>query len=97
MSRVRSWSAARPGANAANTRRQREIANEVTAPMSTSDLHSILTRLGLEPESPGAWSGSHGWSASKESALLNIRNPADGTLLAQVRPASADDYENVIS
>jgi aldehyde dehydrogenase (NAD+) len=65
--------------------------------MSTTDLHSILTRLGLEPVSPGAWSGSHGWSASKESLLLNIRNPADGTLLAQVRPASADDYENVIS
>ena len=65
--------------------------------MTTTDLHSILTRLGLEPESPGAWSGSQGWSVSKEAPLLNIRNPADGTLLAQVRPASADDYENVIS
>ena len=65
--------------------------------MSTSDIHSILTRLGLEPVSPGAWSGSHGWSVSKEAALLNIRNPADGTLLAQVRPASADDYENVVA
>jgi aldehyde dehydrogenase (NAD+) len=65
--------------------------------MSTTDLHSILTRLGLEPVSPGAWSGSHGWSVSKDSPLLNIRNPADGTLLAQVRPASADDYENVLS
>jgi aldehyde dehydrogenase (NAD+) len=65
--------------------------------MSTSDLHSILTRLGLEPVSPGAWSGSHGWSTTKEGSLLNIRNPADGTLLAQVRPASAEDYENVLS
>ena len=65
--------------------------------MSSTDLHSILTRLGLPPESPGAWSGSHGWSVSREAALLNIRNPADGTLLAQVRPATADDYENVIS
>jgi len=65
--------------------------------MTTTDLHSILTRLGLEPESPGAWSGSQGWSVSKQDPLLNIRNPADGTLLAQVRPASADDYENVIS
>jgi aldehyde dehydrogenase (NAD+) len=65
--------------------------------MTTTDLHSILTRLGLEPESPGAWSGSHGWSVSKEAPLLNIRNPADGTLLAQVRPASPDDYENVVS
>ena len=65
--------------------------------MTTTDLHSILTRLGLAPESPGAWSGSHGWSVSREAPLLNIRNPADGTLLAQVRPASADDYENVVS
>jgi aldehyde dehydrogenase (NAD+) len=65
--------------------------------MSTTDLHSILTRLGLEPVSPGAWSGSQGWSVSREAALLNIRNPADGTLLAQVRPASAEDYENVVS
>ena len=65
--------------------------------MTTTDLHSILTRLGLEPMSPGAWSGSHGWSASKAATLLNIRNPADGTLLAQVRPASAEDYEDVVS
>ena len=65
--------------------------------MSTSDLHSILTRLGLEPVSPGAWSGSHGWSVTKDGALLNVRNPADTTLLAQVRPASAEDYENVLS
>jgi len=63
----------------------------------STDLHSILKRLGLEPVSSGAWSGSHGWSVSKEAALLNIRNPADGTLLAQVRPASTEDYENVIS
>ncbi len=71
--------------------------SSTTKPASTAtDLHSILTRLGLEPMSPGAWSGSHGWSVSRESTLLNIRNPADGTLLAQVRPASADDYENVV-
>ena len=65
--------------------------------MSTPDIHSILTRLGLEPVSPGAWSGSHGWSSSKEATLLNIRNPADGTVLAQVRPASTEDYENVVA
>ena len=64
---------------------------------TATDLHSILTRLGLEPMSSGAWSGSHGWSMSREATLLNIRNPADGTLLAQVRPASADDYESVVS
>jgi len=65
--------------------------------MNAPDIHSIFTRLGLEPVSAGAWSGSHGWSTSTQSTLLNIRNPADGTLLAQLRPADADDYENVIS
>ena len=65
--------------------------------MSTVDLHSILMRLGLDSVSPGAWSGTHGWSDSKDSTLLNIRNPADGTLLAQVRPANAADYENVVA
>ncbi len=73
------------------------MSNTARPASTATDLHSILTRLGLEPMSPGAWSGSHGWSVSRESVLLNIRNPADGTLLAQVRPASAEDYENVVS
>ncbi len=64
--------------------------------MST-DISSILARLGLEPVSPGAWSGSHGWSSSKEGSLHNVRSPTDGSLLAQVRPANEEDYENVIS
>ena len=65
--------------------------------MSTSpDLNTVLARLGLKPLNPGAWSGSHGWSASTDGVLLNIRNPANGTLLAQVRPANAADYEAVM-
>jgi aldehyde dehydrogenase (NAD+) len=61
------------------------------------DIHALLTRLGLAETNPGAWSGSQGWSTSQESALLNIRNPATGTVIAQVRPASATDYDLVMS
>ena len=61
------------------------------------DTNAVLRRLGLGPLNPGAWSGSHGWSSTTDSALLNVRNPANGTLIAQVRPASAEDYEHVLS
>jgi len=65
--------------------------------MSKLDINGLLGRLGLKASNPGAWSGSHGWSTSREGTLINVRNPADGTLIAQMRPASADDYEAVIS
>src|SRR5262249_35269847 len=65
--------------------------------MSKPDINSLLGRLGLQATNPGAWSGSHGWSTSRDSTLINVRNPSDGELIAQLRPASAEDYENVIS
>lgn len=65
---------------------------------SSLDLHTLLTRLELDSVNSGAWSGSHGWSSQSDGgALLNIRNPADATLIAQVRPAGAQDYEHVIA
>jgi aldehyde dehydrogenase (NAD+) len=63
----------------------------------SSDTTAILRRLGLGPLNPGAWSGVRGWSNTTDGALLNVRNPANGTLLAQVRPASAEDYEHVMT
>jgi aldehyde dehydrogenase (NAD+) len=65
--------------------------------MSTTDINAILSKLGLAGVNPGAWSGSKGWSTSQEGTLLNVRNPANGTVIAQVRPASEADYENVIA
>jgi len=65
--------------------------------MSKPDINSLLGRLGLKAMNPGAWSGSHGWSTARDSTLVNVRNPADGALIAQMRPASAEDYENVIA
>ena len=65
--------------------------------MSSVDIDALLKRLGLGAVNPGTWSGSHGWSDATDAALLKVRNPSDGTLLAQVRPASAQDYEHVVS
>jgi aldehyde dehydrogenase (NAD+) len=65
--------------------------------MSTLDTNALLKRLGLGPTNPGAWSGLRGWSSTTDEALINVRNPASGTLLAQVRPASANDYERVVT
>jgi aldehyde dehydrogenase (NAD+) len=65
--------------------------------MSPPDLNALLQRLGLDAVNPGAWSGAHGWSRGAPGPLLNVRNPANGTLLAQVRPAGAEDYEAVIA
>ena len=64
--------------------------------MSSVDINSLLSRLGLGALNPGAWSGSKGWSTAQEGALINVRNPATGTVIAQVRPATAADYEDVM-
>jgi aldehyde dehydrogenase (NAD+) len=61
------------------------------------DTNAILRRLGLGPLNPGAWSGEHGWSSATGDALINVRNPANNTLIAQVRPATPEDYEHVVT
>jgi aldehyde dehydrogenase (NAD+) len=65
--------------------------------MSKPDINSLLGRLGLKASNSGAWSGSHGWSTSREGTLINVRNPADGSLIAQMRPASAEDFEAIMA
>ena len=65
--------------------------------MSNVNTDAVLRRLGLGPLNPGTWSGLRSWSSATGGALIDVRNPANGTLLAQVRPASAEDYEHVMS
>ncbi|MDE2450523.1 MAG: aldehyde dehydrogenase family protein, partial [Gammaproteobacteria bacterium] len=64
---------------------------------SESNSSAILARLDLAPLNPGAWSGSQGWTGGANVPLLSVRNPASGTLIAQVRPAGPQEYEAVIS
>ena len=65
--------------------------------MSAVDVNALLARLGLSAVNSGTWSGRHGWSQSSEAPLLNVKNPASGALVAQVRPATEADYESVIT
>jgi aldehyde dehydrogenase (NAD+) len=65
--------------------------------VSNLDIIALLKRLGLDALNPGSFSGLRGWSGATDGALINVHNPADGRLLAQVRPASVQDYEHVLN
>src|SRR5665213_2830520 len=56
-----------------------------------------LQALGLLDINPGVWSGSQGWSADSTGPLIDSINPASGKRLAQVRGATAADYEHVMT
>jgi aldehyde dehydrogenase (NAD+) len=60
-------------------------------------INNPLESLGLKDTNAGAWSGSHGWSADTTGPLIESINPASGQRLAQVRGATAADYENVMA
>jgi aldehyde dehydrogenase (NAD+) len=64
--------------------------------MSNVDVKAILSRLGLQAVNPGTWSGTQGWSSATQGALIDVRNPSTGDAIAQVRGATAEDYENVM-
>ncbi|HKZ73019.1 MAG TPA: aldehyde dehydrogenase family protein, partial [Steroidobacteraceae bacterium] len=64
--------------------------------MNAADVTALLGRLGLAQSNPGAWSGSHGWAGTAGGALIDVRDPANGEPLAQVRGAMREDYENVL-
>jgi aldehyde dehydrogenase (NAD+) len=67
--------------------------------MVTVDVRALLARLGLEALNTGAWSGEHGFMQANAAALaplIEVRNPANGERLAQVRAASVADYESVM-
>jgi aldehyde dehydrogenase (NAD+) len=56
----------------------------------------IIHSLGLTVINPGVWSGSHGWSTDTTGPLIDSINPSTGERLAQVRGATAADYEHVM-
>jgi aldehyde dehydrogenase (NAD+) len=56
---------------------------------------AVLDALRLGALNPGAWSG-HGWATSAGPTFDSV-NPATGECIAQVRAATAQDYETVIA
>src|ERR1700730_12377967 len=56
-----------------------------------------LESLGLKDINASVWSGSHGWSTDTQAPVIESINPPTGKLWAQVRGATAADYEHVLS
>src|SRR5258708_34460247 len=56
-----------------------------------------LQALGLRDINPGTWSGSRGWSTHTGGAIIDSINPATGQRLAQVRGATPQDYEHLMT
>ena len=47
-------------------------------------MKALLRDLGLEATNPGAWSGAHGWSKHAGGSLIEVANPATGSVIAAV-------------
>jgi aldehyde dehydrogenase (NAD+) len=61
------------------------------------DIKKTLEALGLHDLNAGTWSGTHGWSKATTGALIDSINPSTNQRLAQIRGATAEDYEHVVS
>jgi aldehyde dehydrogenase (NAD+) len=59
-------------------------------------MKDILDRLGIDQENPGAWVGDRPL-ACHGGELLESLNPASGEVIARVRTATRDEYEQVIA
>ncbi|HLG97702.1 MAG TPA: aldehyde dehydrogenase family protein [Bryobacteraceae bacterium] len=56
--------------------------------------HTVLERLGIEPENAGAC--GRAWMACQGASAIASVNPADGTELARVRLAAEGEYDAII-
>jgi aldehyde dehydrogenase (NAD+) len=68
--------------------------------LDEKSMHKIdetLQSLGLSQINSGTWAGSRGWSEDTSAPLIDSVNPATGLKLAQVRGATAGDYEHVLT
>ena len=56
---------------------------------------SLLSKLGLKLDNPGAWAGPDGWIADAGADSLTSYNPTTGAALAKVQLASTATYDRV--
>ena len=54
----------------------------------------MLERLGIEPINSGACAGD--WIESPQGSILDSINPTDGSVIAQIRLAAEEDYDEVV-
>jgi aldehyde dehydrogenase (NAD+) len=64
--------------------------------MNAAEIAALLYRLDLGPQNAGAWSGTQGWAENATADVVTVRNPASGERLAQVRAATAQDFETIL-
>jgi aldehyde dehydrogenase (NAD+) len=57
---------------------------------------AVFKQLGIQPVNPGACCGHWQWSRLLHENTLASRNPATDAVLAEVTPATAEDYEAVV-
>jgi aldehyde dehydrogenase (NAD+) len=65
------------------------------APMATA-ISEMLERLGIKDVN-AAYSTGLTWGGTTNKNIREIYSPADGNLIASVRMATANDYENIIT
>jgi aldehyde dehydrogenase (NAD+) len=68
--------------------------------MPDTPVSTVLSRLSLDIENPGAYlgnpdAGNNGWSVSRGSAIASI-NPATGQAIASIRGCSSKDYDRLV-
>lgn len=61
-----------------------------------SNLKSLLRRLGIEDENPGACTGPDGWIKDPAGEVLASNNPSTGEPIALVRQSTSQTYEKVV-
>lgn len=59
------------------------------------DIKKSLKKLGILGDAKGISSGNQNWTGGGEE--LMIKSPVDGAMIGQVRQASADDYETIVT
>ena len=60
------------------------------------DTQAVLAALGLKPQNPGACFGPGQWAELRAESMMDAVCPANGEVIAQVSPATEQDYARVI-
>jgi aldehyde dehydrogenase (NAD+) len=67
-----------------------------TTLVSSAERYPFLRELHIQDTNSGACVGPDNWSSTEGHELLDVVTPIDGSVIAKVALASADDYEHVV-
>ena len=67
-----------------------------TTLISTQEKYPFLRELSIQDTNPGSCAGPGDWGSIQGHELLEVVSPIDGSVIAKVALASADDYEHVV-